>query len=139
MVDFVKAAATAKRLIEASGRTVELFKLNRTPANSAQPWRGNTNQPHDSKGGANIRLTMAFVPASGSGFGKLIQENGGSLAVAFDQVGLVASDSLPAGFTPEDLEQADKVRDGSDVWRIVTRGHLRPATKSLLFVFGLKR
>lgn len=139
MANFTRAAATARRLIEANGRLVQLFKYNRTPDDTAKPWRGQSSTPHPSKEGGQIPATVAFLPASGSGMGKLIQDNGGSLAVAFDQVGLLASDSIPSPYTPEDVEQADAVRDGDDVWKIVTRGHLRPATKSILFVLGLKR
>lgn len=139
MTDFVKAAATAKRLVEANGRAVTLFLSNRTPDDPSKPWRGSSSQPHPSKDGAQIPVTMAFVPASGSGFGKMIQDTGGSLVVAFDQVGLLASDSIPARFAPKDVEECDRVRDGDDIWKVITRGHLRPATKSLLFVLGLTR
>jgi len=139
VANFTKAAATAKRLVEANGRRVVLVKSNRTPAASAQPWRGSTEQPHESKGGAQTPVIMAFVPATGGGFGKLVADAGGSLAVAFDQVGLLASDSLPTGFSTSDVEEADRVVDGDDVWKVITRGHLKPASKSVLFVLGLKR
>lgn len=139
MVDFARAAATAKRLVEANGRTVDLFKVNRTPDNPAEPWRGVSGAPTVPEGGVIASVIMAFVPASGSGFGKLVTDAGGSLGVAFEQVGLLATDSLPAGVTPSDVEQADSVRDGVDLWKIVTRGHLRPAATSVLFVLGLKR
>lgn len=140
MVDMVAAAATAKRLVEANGRAVTLFKVNRTPDNASEPWRGTSTPPNAPDGGLEIPdVIVAFVPASGGGFGKLVADAGGSLSVAFDQVGLMASDSLPTGTTFEDVEQADTIRDGDDLWKIVTRGHLRPASKSILFVLGLKR
>ena len=139
MPDFVRAAATAKRLVEASGRQVWLVKSNREPADEAKPWRGPSSNPHPSLEGAQVPVTMAFVPATGGGFGKLVADIAGTVTTAFEQVGLLASDSLPAGVTPETVEQADRIRDGSDVWRVVTRGHLRPASKSILFVLGLVR
>lgn len=40
MVNYVKIAATAKRLIEANGRTVSLVRLDRDPADPDMPWRG---------------------------------------------------------------------------------------------------
>ena len=40
MADFVKLAATAQRLVEANGRAVDLFRVNRTPDDPARPWRG---------------------------------------------------------------------------------------------------
>lgn len=140
MADFVKLAATAKRLVEANGRAVTLFKINRDPDAPAEPWRGTSTPAAPGSGGLEIPdVVVAFVPATGGGFGKMIQDLGGTLQVAFDQVGLLASDSLPAGVTPTNVEEADAIRDGSDLWKIVTRGHLRPASKSLLFVLGLKR
>ena len=42
-MDFVRSAATAKRLIEKNGRTVDLIKVRTTPADSSKPWRGPAN------------------------------------------------------------------------------------------------
>lgn len=139
MVDFARSAATALRLIEASGRSVELFRVNRTPDDPALPWRGTSEHPEPVAGGLTIPVIMAFIPASGSGFGKLVKELGGKLTVAFEQVGLMASSSLPTGMTPADVEEVDSVRDGLDIWKVVTRGHLQPGDTSILFVLGLKR
>lgn len=139
MPDFVKLAAVAKRLVEANGRAVKVIKANRTPADSTKPWQGTSATPHESEGGGQFPVRVAFVPASGSGFGKMLQDAAGQLTVAFEQVGLLATDSIPSGFTFEDVEQADRLRDGSEVWKIVTRGHLRPGDTSLLFVLGLAR
>ena len=139
MANFTKAAATAKRLVEANGRRVELFRSNRTPDDTTKPWRGTSEQPHVSEGGAGFPVVMAFVPASGGGFGKLLRDLAGSLQVTFEQMGLLASDSIPSGYTFQDVEQADRVRDGDDIWRIVVREHLRPASKSVLFMVGLAR
>ena len=140
MVNFAKLAATAKRLVEANGRAVDLFRVNRTPDDPARPWRGVSGSPTAPEGGyIATGLLMAFVPPTGGGFGKLLQDDDGELDVAFDQIGLLASDSLPAGVTPEDVEQADAIRDGNDIWKIVLRSHLRPASRSILFTMGLKR
>ena len=139
MVDFARAAATAQRLVESAGRSVDLFRVNRTPDDPAQPWRGVSGPPTVPEGGLIVPVIVAFVPASGSGFGKLVTDSGGSLNVAFDQVGLLATDTLPTGVTATDVEQMDSVRDGADLWKIVTRGHLRPGTRSVLFLLALKR
>lgn len=140
MADLVKLAATAKRLVEANGRAVAAFKVNRDPDAPAEPWRGTSTTAAPGDGGLQIpNVLMAFVPATGGGFGKLLANGAGSLVVAFDQVGLLASASLPAGATPANVEECDALRDGDDLWKIVTRGHLRPATTSLLFVLGLKK
>ena len=140
MADLVKAAATAKRLVEANGRSVTLFKLNRTADNSAKPWRGSSAKPASSKGGLEIAgVKMAFVPASGSGLGKTITNEEGRLVTAYDQIGLLAADSLPSTATPADVLKADAVRDGSQVWSIEGREELKPADNSILFVLALKR
>ena len=142
MVDFVRASATAKRLIEKNGRVVSLFKLNREADDSTKPWRGSTRRPNIAQGGGGIAVKMAFVPPRGTGLGKNIERDPatGALSVLFDEVGLLASDSIPAPFTPKDVEEADTVIDDDDsVWRIVVREHLRPADKSVMFSLGLKR
>lgn len=144
MPDFTRAAALAKRLIEASGRSVTLYKLDRTPDDPTKPWRGTDGPPSNAGGGKTIPAIAAFVPASGSGMGKMVADAGGSLSVAFDQVALLATGSIPAGVTPDDIEECDSMLDetagGSEqVWKIVTRGHLRPASESIMFVLGVKR
>lgn len=136
MVDYAKAAATAKRLIEAAGRDVDLFRVNRTPDNPAKPWHGVSGSPTVPEGGKVEPAKMVFVPPAGSGFGKLIQDLTGELKVAFEQVGLLASSSLSAG---TDAEAFDSMRDGSDLWKIVLRGHLKPGDTSLIYVLGLAR
>lgn len=136
--DDLESAADAKESIEADGRLVQLFKLNREPDDATKPWRGTANQPHPSKGGAEIPVKMVFVPASGSGFGKLLQTEPGSLAIAYTEVGMLATDSIPTPFTFDDVEKCDKVRDGDRVWSVVTRGHLKPGEVSIMFVLGLR-
>ena len=140
MADFARAAATAKRLIEANGRAVTLFKVNRTPDDPAKPWRGTSSAPATIDGGLEIAsVKVAFVPASGSGFGKTLADRAESLDVQFQQVGLLATDSLPSGVTFADVEAADSLRDGADVWKITVREHLRPASQSILFLLGLSK
>jgi len=136
MTDFAKAAATALRLVEANGRAVVLFKVNRDPDDPARPWEGVSGAPTVPEDGEIVPAIVAFVPATGGGFGKMIQDADGTLNVAFEQVGLLASSSMPPGSDPEEF---DSIRDGADLWKIVARGHLRPSTQSILFVLGLKR
>lgn len=139
MADFVKAAATAKRLVEANGREVVLFKRNRTPDNAAEPWRGVSGVPTAPEGGLSMTVTMSFVPHFGSGFGKMVTDDGSGKGTQFDQIGLLASTSLPAGRTFLDVEQCDTIRDGDNIWKVERREHLRPADDSILFALGLKR
>lgn len=135
MVNYTALAATALRLVEANGRSVSLKRDNRTPDNAAQPWRGTSTAPDAGQGGATETAIMAFVPASGSGLGRIAANAEGQLAVAYDQVGLVAASSVPG----VDLEAFDRVLDAGVDWRIVTRELLQPSGTPLLWVLGLKR
>ncbi len=139
MADFVKLAATAKKLVEENGRLVTLFRKSRTPAVAGEPWRGPDPATPDPTGGIGPVL-VAFVPATGGGFGKLLFDSDETLRVKIDQVGLLASDSVLALTPPRTLEQveeADTLRDGSKVYKIRSVGHLKPADTSLLLVLGL--
>ena len=135
MVNFTALAATAKRLVEANGRSVTLLKENRVPDNASEPWRGTSTEPAVLTGGDEQTALVAFVPASGSGFGRLASDNQAGLQVQFDQVGLLAASSLDG----VDVEGFDRVLDGTTSWKIVTRGKLQPATTPVLWVLGLKR
>jgi hypothetical protein len=39
-MDYARSAATAKRLIERDGRTVNIYRKQTTPADASKPWRG---------------------------------------------------------------------------------------------------
>lgn len=134
MVDLVKAAATAKRLIEANGRSVQLFKVDRTPADTSEPWRGVSGAPSTAAGGASQAAIVAFVPATGGGFGKVTSDRPGTLATAVTTVGLLAANSVPSSV---DVSQFDSIRDGAKIWKIVAREELRPATGSIMWQLGL--
>lgn len=141
MVDFVSLAAVAQRLIEENGRNVTLFKKDRTPANAAEPWRGPDLTAPDPAAGIGP-VTVAFVPPTGGGFGKLLFDSDETLRVKIDQVGLLATDSvldLVPPRTAAEVEQSDTLRDGTRVYKIVSVGHLQPGDTSLMFVLGLKQ
>lgn len=141
MVDFVKMAAVAKRLIEANGRDVTLYKRDRTPAVAGEPWRGPDSTPTPPDGLVIGPVKMAFVPATGSGFGKLLFSGDETLMQKIDEVGLLAADSiedLVPPFADTDIEAIDTLKDGTRIYKVVEVGHLKPADKSLLFVLGLK-
>lgn len=130
MADFVKLAATAKRLIEKNGRVVSLFKRSTTPANASQPWRGATAL--DASGNP-LNVIACVVPAAGSGFGRRRVVDG-ELAEAFEQVALVAASSLPAD---TELERFSTVVDGKRTWKIDAVDKLQPADVPLVYVLGL--
>jgi len=136
VVNFTNLAATAKRLVEANGRTVTLYKENRDPDNAAEPWRGTSTAPDAGQGGDTQTGIVAFVPAGESGLGRLASDSGGGLQVQLDQVGLLAATTVPG----VDVEVFDRMLDADGVhWKIVTREKLQPATTAVLWVLGLKR
>ena len=140
MVDFASLAETAQTLVEANGRDVTLFKKDTTPANPAEPWRGPDLTAPDPAAGIGP-VKAAFVPATGGGFGKLLSDVDESLRRKVDQVCLLATSSvtdLTPAATAADVENADTLRDGTTVYKIVSVGHLKPADTSLLFVLGLR-
>jgi hypothetical protein len=139
MVDFVKLAKTAKKLVEATGRSVTLYKRDRTPAVAGDPWRGPDSVPTPSDGLVIGPLKVAFVPATGGGFGKLLFDADKTLRRKIDLVGLLATDSVVAlSLTAADVEVADTLKDGAKIYKIVEIGHLKPGDTSLLLVLGLK-
>lgn len=135
MVDFVRLAATAQRLIEANGRSFDLLKSNRDPASASEPWRGPdlSAEPAAGEGGDAQTVTGAFVPL-GSGLGLIATDGDEALVRQIEQVVLVASTSLADGTA---LETYDLVRDDSKVWKIVVVQELRPASQSLMYAVGL--
>ena len=139
MVDYERLAAVAKRLIETNGRDVTLYRNDRAPADAAKPWRGPDGTPTPPDGLVIGPVKIAFVPASGSGFGRALFDSSPTLRKKIDQVGLLATDSITAlTFTADDVERVDTLKDGSKLLKIVEIGHLKPGSRSLIYVLGLK-
>lgn len=131
MVDYVKAAATAKRLIEGAGRAVTIYSDSTTADDVSKPWLG----PDDTTPGDTISdAIMAFVPPSGGGLGAMLLQRESVLVGDHDQVGLLASSSASG----KDLRTFDSVIDGSRTWKIAEVHELKPGGTSILWVLGLK-
>lgn len=130
MADFTKLAATAKRLIEANGRSVTVRRLNRTPTDPAQPWRAS----EDPRAGAtSVTVKACFVdPTSASRLGFLVQDT--ELVSRLAQVALVAATS-----TAEVLEGFDELTDGGQSYRIDGVDVLKPADVKMIYVLKLAR
>lgn len=151
MVDLVAAAETAQRLVEAHGRAVTLYKANRDADDVAKPWRGTSSTPAPGDSGVVIAdVLVSFVSAGNGGqganlLGRAVTGGDGTLSVAYEQIALLASDSIvDAGYTVDEVEECDllldtRVNGETELWRIVEVGHLRPASDSILLVLGLKR
>lgn len=130
MVDFVKVAATAKRLVEANGRSVTLYKDSRTPADSAKPWRG----PDDSSTEESDTVIAAFVPPRGTFLSGFFRDNDSNLVRDLNQIALVAASSASG----KDLTKYDSLLDGDRTWKIRLVERLRPGGTDILWVLGLR-
>lgn len=132
MVDLVKSAATAKRLIEKHARSVTFFKDNRNAEDPVEPWRGPVidANPSPAQGGTTLTVLACFVPAGGSGLGFMANDREASEVRDSGQVAIVAAKSMPTG---TDLALFDSIRDGASVWKIVKVNLLRPASGPVLW------
>lgn len=132
MVNYTRLAATAKRLIEANGRSVTFRMRDRTAANVAQPWRGPDNIPTPPDGEV-VTAVGVFVPAEGSGLGRQRVVDG-TLLDTSEQVCIVAATSLPSG---TDLGQFSTVEDTGRAWKIDYVDTLAPGATTLIYVLGV--
>lgn len=125
MVNYVKAAATAKRLIEANGRTVVLYRKNTTPADTNKPWR----QPAS---------TINEVVASPKGIFYPIEDKDekDGLVRRSEQRLMIAHDSLSP---PEVLDDIDHVSDNGYIYKVVSAIPLQPGDVRIAYEFILKR
>jgi hypothetical protein len=64
MPNYVKAAATAKRLVDGAGRDVTLVQLDFDTPDPAKPWRGRSN-PRETPA-STVTLKAAFLPLAGN-------------------------------------------------------------------------
>lgn len=135
MVNYVRAAATAKRLIEENGRTVVLYRKVRTPLDSNKPWRGpnpstdpdaNPTTPDPAIVGT---VTAVFYPIDEE------DEKGGLLRRGEEKM-MVAHDSLTV---PEDLEDIDHIVDGSYTYKVVKACPIGPGSVRIAYEFIVKR
>tara|TARA_R110000772_G_scaffold267648_1_gene392128 strand:- start:103 stop:489 length:387 start_codon:yes stop_codon:yes gene_type:complete len=128
MVDYVKLAATATRLVEANGRDLSFVQLLETPTDVAEPWRGNATPREAST--IVLGSGVAVPPSSASTLG---------IHVADDHF-LKRADQILICVAEEDIENFDEVIDeGSTVWKITGVEKLRPSTTTILYFVGVKR
>ena len=126
MVNYVRAAATAKRLIEENGRSVVLYRKVRTPLDSNKPWRG----PNPSTDPAIVGTVLAvFYPIDEE------DEKGGLLRRGEEKM-MIAHDSLTV---PQDLDDIDHVIDGSYTYKVVKACPIGPGSVRIAYEFIVKR
>lgn len=138
MVDYAKLAATAKRLIEANGRSVTLFKSNTVPANAGQPWRGpdSSADPEEDEGGETLTVTVCFVPARGTNLSEEAREREETIVKDGVEYALIATNSLPDG---TNVREFNAMQDGDNLWRVKFVGELRPGGTGLMWEAELSK
>ena len=134
MVDYVRLAATAKRLIDKNGRAISIVKLERDPVDGAKPWRGDPS-PRDTGQPEATATTIGVFVEPGSikhwGFMEISEE----LIGRWEQVVMVSGN----GVNQVDLEEYDEVVDGTIRWRIQNVIKLKPADLTMIYALGLSR
>ncbi len=129
MVDFVRLLATAQRLISESGRSIQLVKLDSTPADPTKPWDG----PTDPRTGTTT-LTLdgvAVDPTSAARLGLVSMTD--DLMKRSEQIYIVAAGANV------DLDVFNEVNDEGKTWKIEGVRTLRPGKVTVLSYIGVRR
>lgn len=126
-------AALANRaadIIKANGREVTFVKLDNTPADADKPWRSAADPRANA---TRVTVPAVFVASvSNLGFAVDFEE----LLKSSEQVAWVA----PGAAFENDLSNFDEIIDEDDsVWKITTAALLKPASISIMYMFGLNR
>lgn len=127
MADFEALAATAKRLIDANGRSVTLIKHGKNPQSGDQPWRGEATYPE-----AQVTGIGAFVPSTLLLTWKIRTETNVKSGVNYVLFPALDDEG-------NQLEFFDELRDGSVVWRIASVEVLGPSDTRLLYLIEVVR
>jgi hypothetical protein len=127
VVDSIKLAATAKRLIDANGRDVTVVKFGSTPADSEKPWRGQ-KVPHETE----VTGKAAFVPKTQiiTTYAEIQEE-----VRREGEYALFAADD-DGGY---DLRSFDAIVDRGQQWRILKTEVIQPADTKILYLFEVSR
>lgn len=140
MPDYQKLAQTAKRLIDKSGRSITINRLERTPADVSKPWRGEANPRATGQVESSITTIGVFVHPDGLrdqemtrpfGFSAIDQE----LLKRFNQMVLVSG----AGTNFQNLEDYDEVSDGTSSWKIELVVKLQPGDVNIMSALALSK
>lgn len=131
MVDFVRLAQTADRLIRNNGRSITFVKLNETPADDNRPWKGPATG-----GETTLALNGVFVPPNTvRQFGLTALGEGTEFKdlVTFSQQIIIVAQG------ERDLREFTSVIDGTTRWGIIGLQVLRPAEITMLGFVGVRR
>lgn len=125
MVNYVRNAALAKRLIEANGRDVVLHRKVRTPEVSGEPWRG----PNPATSSVVGTVKALFYPITDKDEDDTLNRRG-------EQHMMVAHDSLSPA---QDLSDIDHVNDSGTVYKVVQANRIGPGAVIVAYEFVVKR
>ena len=128
MADHAKYVTLAKRLIQANGRQIRLQLLAQNGTDPSKPWRGNTSDDI-----VNEYATMAvFVPAIGRELGTLVIDT----EMLKRSTHVCITEAVAEGLE----DKVARIRDTDNLlFRVVWSQALKPADKTVIYVFGLAR
>lgn len=123
MFPYPKLLATAKRLIDNTGRLVTFQALSARAVDGERPWLGSDDEIEL----ATI-VKATFVPATGGGFGQMIVD--AELLKRSDFVALTSSDA--------DLTNTSVIIDtNGDRYKVDWAQVLKPGDITVLYAFGV--
>lgn len=131
MVDYVRLAQTANRLITANGRSIQMVRKNEVSADPTRPWTG-----PPAGGETTLDLSGVFVPPN------TVRQFGlTALGRGTDFMDLVAmSEQIIITYPgPNDLRVYTEVVDEGVRWGIIGLQELKPGTVEMLAFIGVKR
>lgn len=130
MVDYVKLAATAKRLVAANGRTITFVQNSEVAVDPDKPWGATEEQ-------RTVLVTSAvFVPPN------TVRQFGlTALGQGTEFVDLVAFSDYIGIFFPGtvDCRKFSHVEDGAETFGIIGLQILKPGDVQLLGFVGIRR
>ena len=125
MVNYVRLAASTKRIIESNGRDVILIRKSRTPGDAAKPWRGPAALTDETVG----TIKAVIYPAEE-------KDGDGTLIRRGYYVAMLAHDSLSPS---EDLSDLDSVNDGGIIYKVDKASIIGPGDVKIAYELNLKR
>lgn len=128
MVDYVKLAATALRLVTKNGKTVTVTKLNTTASDADKPWRGAA----DPRGPAAATESVKAVEVAPASLGKLISK--GDIPANVETAFMIAPE-----LTTAVLDDFDELTSDGTIYSIEKIIKIKPADVVMLYIIMVAR
>lgn len=128
MVDYIKLAATALRLVTKNGKTITVTKLNTTASDPSKPWRGAA----DPRSPAAATETVKAVEVAPGSLGKLVSK--GDIPDNIETTFMVAPE-----LTTAVLDDFDEVTSAGTIYRIEKIVKVAPANVVMLYIIMVAR